>query len=253
MDRFDVNCFCGQWPFHSSRYSTLESLRENHNKVEIHGGAVTSLQTVFYLDPLTDAAELAQNLPEGYHQICAINPKLTDAQGICREAVERYGVSGFRLVPTFHDFDWNGKEVRGVLEVCEEKMLPIFITWNLEDPRLDYLLQQKPLDGTVLSSVIRDLPDVPIVITNAYLKNINSIASAVCSRDRVFVETSSLNAPLLALDMAYEQLGSNHLLFGTGHHIQAVSSSVQNMLHCDIPQNELEDIWYGNAARIFPG
>ena len=251
MERFDVNCYCGQWPFHSTRYSAVDHLISSHCAAGIQGGLITSLQTIFYLDPLTAAAELSKQLPEGYRQIFAVNPNLPAAGSLCRNAYEQYGIAGIRLVPTIHGFDWNGKETQKILQTAENLNLPLFITWNIEDSRLDYLLLQKSVKPDEISSVLRDLPNIPVIITNAYLKNLSPIADAICSRKGIYADTSALNSPLLALDKAYELIGSDHLLYGSGHHIQALSSSVQNMLHCDIPEDKLQDIWWRNATKIF--
>lgn len=251
MKRFDVNCFSGPWPFHSSRNYDCNHLAAIHGKNGISGGLVTSLQTIFYLDPLTAARDLQRELPAGYGQVFSINPNLPAADELCMEAMEKYQIKGIRLLPTFHDFDWLDARTQAVLTIAQRRKLPIFITLNLEDARLDYLLQQNPVKMDDLASAIADLPDVPVIITNAYLKNIKPLASAICSRENIFADTSSLNSPLLALDQAFDMIGSEHLMYGSGAYVQALSSSVQNLAHCDLSDSQLQAIWYDNAARIF--
>ena len=159
MKRFDVNCFLGHWPFHSTAYPDCEHLAAAHKAAGIEGGLITSLQTVFYLDPLTAAKQLYQQLPEGYGQVFAINPALPDADQLCVNAYENYAVKGIRLVPTFHNFSWEDEGTQAVLSAVEKLKLPLFITLNLEDPRVDYMVLQSSLDMDRLSGVLKDLPD----------------------------------------------------------------------------------------------
>ena len=251
MKRFDVNCFSGHWPFHSTAHPGCEHLAAAHKAAGIEGGLITSLQTVFYLDPLTAARQLYQQLPEGYGQVFAINPALPDAGQLCIDAFENYAVKGIRLVPTFHNFSWEDKGTQAVLSAAEKLALPLFITLNLEDPRVDYMVLQASLDMAQLSGVLKDLPDVPVIVTHGYWGNLSGLSSAISSRKNTFADISGLNAPLTVLDQAADLLGCEHLMFGSGAHLHALSCSVQNMLHNALTGKQQQMVWYENAANIF--
>ena len=208
MKRFDVNCFSGHWPFHSTAHPGCEHLAAAHKAAGIEGGLITSLQTVFYLAPLTAARQLYQQLPEGYGQVFAINPLLPDADQLCIEAFENYAVKGIRLVPTFHNFAWEDKGTQAVLSAVEKLALPLFITLNLEDPRVDYMVLQASLDMAQLSGVLKDLPDVPVIVTHGYWGNLSGLSSAISSRKNTFADISGLNAlvKINNLDFSYNQV-----------------------------------------------
>ena len=251
MRKFDVNCFAGQWPFHSTRYPDCQHISEAHKTVGIEGGLVTSLQSVFYADPLSAAEALSKELPMGYSQVFAINPLLPAAWELCEEALEKYHIKGIRLMPTYHPFSWYERNTQNVLEFARKHDMPIFITMRLEEHRLDYIAIQQPSPAIELSGVLNDLPDVPVVLTNIAAGEITHLRGAILRRKDVFIEISFFKTPHRALEDAVKQIGSNHIMFGSAFNRLAVGSSVANMVHADLTKEQKADIWYNNAARIF--
>ena len=99
--------------------------------------------------------------------------------------------------------------------------------------------------------VLKDLPDVPVIVTHGFWGNLSGLGNAICSRKHTFADISGLNAPLTALDQAADLLGCEHLMFGSGAHLNALSCSVQNLLHNALTEEQQQIIWYENAAKVF--
>lgn len=251
MRKFDVNCFAGQWPFHSTRFPSCQHIVEAHKAAGICGGLITSLQSVFYADPLTAAKSLSKELPVGYGQVFAINPLLPAAAELCKEALEKYHIKGIRLTPTYHTFNWYEKRTQNVLDFAKKYDMPIFITLRLEDHRLDYMAIQRPCPAIELSGVLNDLPDVPVILTNIAAGEITHLRGAILRRKDIYVDTSFFNSPNIALENAVKQIGSDHIMFGSAFNRLALGSSVANVMHAELTEEEKEDIWHHNAERIF--
>lgn len=249
--KFDVTCFAGYWPFHSTRFPRCQQIADAHARYGIEGGLVSSLQSVFYADPLTAAAELAKELPPSYGQIFPINPELPAAAELCEEALEKYHIRGLRLVPCFHEIKWNSPRTRAVFDFAEKHSLPLMITFRLEDERLQYIAMQLPSQTWAMTGEIYDLPQVPIILTHLSLSEITPLSGPITRRNDIYVDTSFLNSPVLCLEKVVAAIGSRHVMFGSGFNRQALGSAVANLTHADLTPEEKSDIWYENAARTF--
>ena len=92
---FDCNGLLGEWPFRRFYHGGMEGLRRVWDQAGIGAGAVSTLRSVFYNDPMEAEELLAEALKgTGCLHILGVNPALPAAALSVDEAVERFGIRG---------------------------------------------------------------------------------------------------------------------------------------------------------------
>jgi len=253
MKRFDVNCFLGKWPFHSCRFSTADALRAAHEKAGITGGLVSSVDSVFYLDPLSAEKTLHDELSglNGYGQIFSLNPLLPAAVELAAEALERFHIRGIRLTRGYHGFSWHDPRVRALLAFAEKSGLAVLLSLRLEDGRLDYIVSPLREDTTALGAALGDMPDIPVILTHIYQEELTEIREAMLRRRNTYADLSYFKSSADCLERAADAVGCSRLVFGSGYPLGTLQSAVTLLEHAAISDTEKNDIWWNNAARIF--
>lgn len=251
LRRFDADCYAGRWPFHSCRFGAMDALRKMHEQAGIQGGMVSSVQSVFYQDPLSAEQELHHALPPRYGQVFSINPLLPGAVDMVQEAVETYGIKGLRLTRGYHRFDWPADGVRALLEKAQESGLAVYVTLRLEDARLDYIVQPVQEDAMQLAAAMEDWPDIPVILSSIYPAEVEQMRSTVLRRRHTCVDTACFKGAADCLERAVDSIGSERILFGSGATLGVVQSGVELLEHSRLSDRDRENIWWNNAARIF--
>lgn len=251
LRRFDADCYVGQWPFHSCRFGTMDALKKMHERAGVQGGMVSSVQSVFYMDPLSAEKELHDMILPQYGQVFSINPLLPAAAEMVQEAVERYQIKALRLTRCYHKFNWSDGCVRAILEKAQEARLPVYVTLRLEDARLEYIVQPLQEDAVQLAAAMEEWPDIPIILSNIYPDEINQLRSVILRRKSTYVDTAYFKSPTDCLERVVASIGSERILFGSGATLGIVQSGAEMLEHSLITDEEKDNIWWNNAARIF--
>ena len=190
MRRFDADCYQGQWPFHSCAFSKMEDVRRAHEASGFEGGAISSLQSVFYLDPLSSEEALHAELAPGYQQVFSLNPLLPAAKDMFMYAAHNFGVRGLRLTRGYHGYSWNDSRVREILELAGQMDMPVIVTLRLEDARMEYIARPTHEDITAFGAALDELPDVPMLLSNVYTEEIGQIKASIFRLENTYVDSS---------------------------------------------------------------
>ena len=121
MERFDGNCFVGNWPFFRVRENTIEKLAALHKKYQITSGFVSSLEAIFYQDSFEAESQLAEQLQAtGYKHIMVLNPALPAWEAELRRCVKTLAVAGVRLLPGYHSYSLRDPQLDRVVAAIKQ-------------------------------------------------------------------------------------------------------------------------------------
>lgn len=251
MKRFDADCYFGCWPFHSGRCADMDAILSAHAAAGVKGGLVSSLQSIFYQDPLTAQNAMSASLKAGYGGVFSINPTLPGAIPMCEYALEKDHIRALRLTRCYHGYAWNDARVRALLAWAADRKTPVLLTLRLEDARLEYIVRPVMEDPVELAAALDSFIDAPLVLTNVYPEEIEQMKTSILRRKHTYVDTAYLKSPTECLEQVVSSLGSERVLFGSGYPLGTLRSGVTMLEHAALSESEKENIWWNNAARIF--
>lgn len=163
----DVNCLVGNWPFYKLREKTFSDLRLKHEKHNILGGYVASLDSLFYRDPYEGDVILAKELKNtNYEQLICVNPNLPYFNREFKKANNSFDYAGIRVYPTIHKYDIKGSPFDELMHMTKENNKKLFISARVNDARMDYLLLQDLLDISSLASIINNKYNLEVCVLN---------------------------------------------------------------------------------------
>ena len=226
----DLCAFAGNWPFRRLRRGSLEDVLADHAARGITGGLMSSLDAISYNDPWEANGPLLAALSgTGWRLAMAADPTLPRC-GARLERGVRAGAAAVRLYPGVHGYGLDSPCVSDLLRAAEDMRLPVLITVQLEDPRLEYLLRQRPVDTALLPELAARHPRAALV-------------ASCCPRallpeagpENLWADTAGLGQALFPLeDLPFP---AERLLFGSCAPLQCLDSAL-----LDIPPERREQI-----------
>ena len=245
--RLDMNCMAGSWPFHKVRQGSFAQLRRVHEKNRICGGMVSATEALFYNDPYEAELDLMRELSgcEGYRQVMTVNPQLPGWREDLDRAAEELHPAGVRIAPGLHGYGL--EEIHCLAEELIRRELPLYLTMHLEDERLAYLLQPKPVPVEEVQGLLRDHPGLRVLLCNLRLGEAMQLVEDIRASENVYFDLSGMKDPLFPLEKL-EGLGILHrLVYGSFAPLLCVESTVL-MVECAQADQEVKDaVFAGNG------
>ena len=245
MERFDGNCFVGNWPFFRVRENTPEKLMQMHKKYQITSGFVSSLEAIFYQDPYEAEEQLAAQLRgTSYKHIMVLNPALPAWEAELCRCVERLSVSGIRLVPGYHSYCLRDPQMDKVVALAKQYGLEILLTLRMHDDRTGWMIAPAPVPLEDLAYFIDRNPDVRILLNHIRPGEIEKLNALGVTWDNVYVDISGFKDGTNPLEtvLKFDYL-KGHILYGSGAPIMEPYATVLQLETADIDPTEAEDIF----------
>lgn len=188
MERFDCNCFTGNWPFFKVRYNTVEKIRALHQRISITGGFISACESIFYQDPYEAELALAREL-EGtpYYHTMILNPTLPGWQADLKRGVEELHIKAVRLMPTYHKYALSEPVVNEVCAAVKAYGLPLLLTLRLRDERCMYMFQADFVDKDDVAAFLNQHKDVVTLLTDASAYELEQFASSFAERENLLL------------------------------------------------------------------
>lgn len=247
----DVNALLGHWPFRKIRKNKLDDLRSVHRDNQITGGYVASLNSIFYNDPFEGDEELhAQIGGTEYKHVLTVNPTLPGWQRDIEDGIDRFGIKGVRIYPTYHDYDLNTESVAELCGALKKHRLPLFVTKRMEDERLDYLMKPKPLEVALLQKFVSAQPDLDIVILNIRYGEIVAMKQEINELPRLFIDTSGLKDKVFVLEELLQIISAEKIMYGSQHPLYCLKSSFCVVDMVELPDETKRAIFSGNVKAL---
>ena len=245
MERFDCNCFTGNWPFYKVRYNTVDKIRDLHQRIGITGGFISAIESIFYQDPYEAELALAKEL-EGtpYHQAMILNPTLPGWKTDLKHCVEDLHIKAVRLMPTYHKYALSEPIMDEVCAAVKCYGLPLLLTLRLRDERCMYMFQPDFVDIAQVSEFLEKNADILTLVTDASAFEMEKLAGVFAKRNNLFADCSGLKDGLFAADKAYEAIG-DRLVFGSAAPLLEMQASFYNITMSPLPEDAKNEILSG--------
>lgn len=252
MPAIDGNCLLGHWPFRKIRKDSFADLKAVHRRHGIDGGIVSSLDAVFYNDPMEGDAELHETLRgSGYRQLLTVNPLLPCWEDDIRRGGELFDIRGVRVYPGIHPYGVGDGALDALCGVLAEAGMPLVLTVRLEDARMCYLMQPKVPTTEELSRFLGRHPDNTVLLTGLFLEEIRAIRGDILASDRVFVDTSGLKDYLSPVEKLLETVPDDRVVYGSQHPLYCLESTFLAVEKAKITPAAKDNILENNARRLF--
>lgn len=213
---YDYNSFIGRWPFSKSRQASFEDLKAIHEKHDISGGFVSSLDSVLYNDPMEGNLELAKILDgTDYETVPSLNPMLPNIHRDFDMADRNFKYRAVRIFPSLHGYDYDSPKLIEFMNVAKEYDKAVFIHQTFGDARLGYLLKQKPADIEKVKLLAQKSNGTKIVLCNIRLNEILQIQELIRSNVDIYFDMSELKHSMFAIK-ELEDIGlTDKIVFGS--------------------------------------
>lgn len=184
--------------------------------------------------------------------IAGVDPVLQGTEAAVAEvnrAITELGLAGIDLEPGF------GKPARHpddavyfpIYEECVRLKVPVFLMTGPTTPDLRYN------DPAALSNLARQFPQLPIVCYHGYWPNAAEAVGAAFLHQNIFLVPDMYifqAGSQVYVDAANSFLG-DQLLFGSSYPFRPIRQSIDDFLQLGFREDRLDQLLYGNAARLF--
>ena len=251
MERFDCNCFTGNWPFYKVRYNTVEKIRNLHQRIGITGGFISAIESIFYQDPYEAELALAKEL-EGtpYHQAMILNPTLPGWKTDLKHCVEDLHIQAVRLMPTYHKYSLTVPMLAEVTAAIKSYDLPLLLTLRLRDERCMYMFQPDFVDIDQVSEFLEKNTDILTLVTDASASELSKLSGVFAKRNNLFADCSGLKDGLFAADNAYRAIGDK-LVYGSAAPLLEMQASFYNITLSPLDEDVKTKILSGKEFLAF--
>ena len=251
MNRFDLSCMIGHWPFRKLRHNKPEDILKTHQKNGITGGCISCLDSILYNDPYEGDEGIVQIVKDmGYMHIQSVNPILSFAMDDIKRGVELLGTKGVKIYPCYHQYDFDAPELEPVCQTLKEHDMPLFVQIRMEDYWTDYLLRQKQFGVKDMEFLLKKYPDNKIVILMARSNEITALAPVIKESNNVLFDTSGFKDYLFVVESVADAIGPDKLAYGSLYPLLCLKSTLLLVEKAQLEESVKQKI-YGENAKNF--
>lgn len=246
MKRMDFNCYCGNWPFFRVRYNTVEKIAELHSRCGIDGGFISAMEAIFYQDPYEAEMQLAKQL-EGtpYMHAMILNPMIPGWKDDFNRAVKNLNIRAVRLMPGFHGYTLDDAVLDEVCNALRTHNLPMILTLRIRDERTSWMVDPRKLAVEEIAAFLDKNKDIVTLLGCPRVKEAISLKPQFENRDNLFADVSGLKDGNYAVENVSEQIGSEHIVYGSSAPLLEMQSTTIIVDRAKLPD--------GTKAKIFSG
>ncbi|MDQ3702942.1 MAG: amidohydrolase family protein [Chloroflexota bacterium] len=162
-----------------------------------------------------DAGSSSQFFP-----VYTVNPTFPTWAEHLDRCVGEYGLArgrgAVRLSPHYHGYALDAPELRPCLARLAELGLPLLLTWQLEDVRMQHPRQRVPdLDSEAVAALVTRWAQLRWTVTGATQTQILATARRLLPSARVWFDLARVQGPIDGIPILCREIGVGRLLFGT--------------------------------------
>lgn len=180
----------------------------------------------------------------------AINPMLPDWKTDVLRCREVHGMKVIRLFPNYHGYELSDPVVPELFDLAQSSELIVQIALKMEDERTHHPLMQVPEVKTEpLKEVLKDFPDLAIVLLNGLKSLRGNALSELIRSGNVYVEISMLEG-VGGIEKILALVPVERLLFGSHFPFFYLESALLKLQESELGNFRLKAITQDNAAKL---
>ena len=150
--------------------------------------------------------------------------------------------AGVKMQPLFDGFTADAPCVDPIMEIARQYKKPVFI--HCGHPPFSL-----PWQIGLLAKRYPDIPIVMIHMGHGHGVYIEGAVNTALQYENLYLECSGM--PMGSwIKLAYEQVGSDRIMFGIDSPFHDPSVEIQRVMTCGLPDDALENVFYHNAAKL---
>ncbi|HEX2325154.1 MAG TPA: amidohydrolase family protein [Chloroflexota bacterium] len=262
----DANAFLGEWPgrrLNGSPPPVREALvparLAQMDALGIRRAAVSLLEGTFLKDSGVANAELrtlTALAPQRLFPVYTLNPLFPAWNEHLQRCLQDYGLApgtgALRLSPAYHGYPLDHPALEACLDRLQALGLPVVLTWQLEDTRMQGTAMQVPdLDPAAVAALATRRPGLRLVLTGAVGNQILATARHLPPEARVWFDLSRVQGPVDGVLHLCREVGPGRLLFGTNVPLHVAASpvlEVADAVAAGLPEGDAGALRYANAG-----
>lgn len=211
-------------------------------------------------------ASIVKQYPEKFIGFAHHDPFTENAADELQHAIKDLGLRGYKLLAPALDRSISDKDAYPVWEVCAELDIPVLIHFGILGSGGGVAWHEN-INPLTLHNVAKDFPDVNFVIPHFGCGYIRETLQLAWACGNVYVDTCGSNQWVRWMDGDWtvknlfrkymETIGPERLIFGTdssyfprGFAIRYLKDQIRDARELNIPHDQLQMIFAGNAARL---
>lgn len=210
--------------------------------------------------------ELQRRYPEHFMAFSFVRPDEEQVVERVQRSITEGGLKGYKVIAPVVKRSFDDPELKPLWAFLQERRLPLLIHFGIlgGGGGVSHSANINPL---VIQNVAHEFPDLPIVIPHFGAGYWQELLHLGWSCPNVYVDTSGSNQWVrwmpyeLTLEMlfrkAYETFGPKRIIFGSdssffprGFAYRYLQDQVRICHLMNMHQEDMADIFYGNAARL---
>jgi len=255
----DINAYVGHWPFMQLKYNTCETLLERMNQFGINVSVISNLNGIFYKntqsanEELYDEIKSDKRFHDRFIPFAVINPIYAGWKYDLEICINKMGMKGIRLYPTYHDYELTDPSCIELVKIARDRDLPVAFSLRMVDSRpRSWMDIQKEWALKDIIPILRIVPDARYLVLNvANSTELNDEETTLIKNAAVVLDTSG--RAISNLGELLKKFGKDKFSFGTHSPILDYLTGqlrIESMREAEADEATKELLRFGNAKRI---
>ena len=215
---WDADLLFGHYPFRrfpiaSQKPAWVKSYLQSKGVVR---ACASSMHAIFYTDPQQGNDELLPTLVDDdfFIPVAVVNPSLPNWRRGVEKSRQAYGVTTFRLTPSYHTYDVRAPFALECIQELVSEGMQVALVKRIEDERMHHaLMKVAPVENEAILAAAASV-DKPLLIHGAYFGELAELATAPNLHfDIAFIETIDTLARTTEIVPVERLLFSTHTPF----------------------------------------
>lgn len=181
-----------------------------------------------------------------------VNPKFPGWEDDLKRCADVHKMPGIRLHPDFHGYTLVDPALPPLLALASEKKLVVVVVGRMEEERVQHpLFHVPPAEFTRLPGVVRDLPDLKLVVANWRMDPMGEPFAALARLPNVWFEIAMIEGVGRTARLV-ERAGAGKVLFGSHAPVFVWDSAALKLREAALRDEDAAKIRSGNATALVP-
>lgn len=250
----DANAYCGRWPFRRLSHPGAAGLKALMDRTGTDLAIVSPIAGAFYRDALTAVEEMVED--DGWDAtrmkpVATVDPTYPGWDADLDAMVSRLGCVAVRVFPNYDSYRLYDEPAVALVGKAQTMGLPLIITMRMQDERSHHeRMQVEAVSVEDVRFLLRTMPHGRYVLSNVTWGEVSSLRVELGMADDAVWEMS-YKPPPYYIERAAQDLGVEHILYGSGAPLQYPESALTVVQQAHIDKCSRSTIFNGNAKRVF--
>ncbi len=245
----DFNVKLGHFPYRP--VAGLDALLREMDRHGVEIAVLSSLNSVFYLNPQDGNDELAEAIASHRDRFifsAVLRPNFTGWPDDLMRCFEDYGAQCLILHPQYHRYELMDGAAGELALAAADLGMPVCVQCWLEDPRRQFYREiVQPVAPTVMKDFANAYPSVTMVGLGLRFGEPEMLGEPL---PRNFYFDTSNYENMCELELAMERFPRERVLFGTNFPLYNYVANVEKLARGNITASQRAAIGSGNAKRL---